>query len=225
VRVEIGDGPGDGEPGEGDDVQADNVVGGMGDDVLIGNVVGNKLDGGPGEDVLSGRGGDDELLGTDAQVSGDPSVADRMRCGAGIDTAHLSGLDFAPDNCEQLAHNTSLRISLTALERRGPRHIDAKVRRADTDFRTATASGELEVPCGPVPDDGLRCWRRVGRSHRFVQVASGDSVVVDVIPSRAGRRWLRTHPRRRPRLTTRVYLNEEPDNPVELRLRVNVPRV
>ncbi len=225
VRVEIGDGPGDGEPGENDDVQADNVVGGAGDDVLIGNVVGNRLDGGPGEDELSGRGGDDELLGTDAQVSGDQPVADRMRCGAGIDTAQLSGPDFAPDNCEQLAHDTSLRISLTALERRGPRHIDATVRRVDTDSRTALASGELEVPCGPVPDDGLRCWRRVGRSHGFVPVESGNSAVVDVIPSRAGRRWLRKHPRRRPRLTTRVYLNEEPDNPVELRLRVNVPRV
>ncbi len=225
VRVEIGDGPGDGEPGEGDDVQADNVVGGTGDDTLIGNVVGNKLDGGPGQDVLSGHGGNDELVGLDAQVSSDPSAPDRMRCGKGIDTAHLSGGDVAPDNCEQLAHDTFLRIAMTALERPGPRRLRVTVRRSDTDFRAASAAARISVPCGPLREDGTRCWRRVGRSHGTAPIASGDGGAVGVVLSRAGRRWLRDHPRRRPRLTVFAYLDEAPDFPVELRLRVNLPRV
>ena len=198
VRVEIGDGPGDGERGEGDDVQVDNVVGGEGDDVLVGNEVANTLDGGLGED--------------------------RMRCRKGLDTALLSGGDFATDNCEQLAYDTLMRISMTGLERTGARHIHATVRRADDqDVRTAVATGEIYAPCGRLRDDGTRCWRRIGRSHRPAALGSGESAVVDVIPSRAGRRWLRDHPRRRPRLTTRAYLNELPDHPVELRLRVHVP--
>ena len=200
VRVEIGDGSGDGEPGEGDDVQADNVVGGDGDDVLIGNEVGNTLDGGLGDD--------------------------RIRCRAGLDTAQLAGPDLAADNCEQVAHDTLLRIGMTGLERTGRRHIQATARRPDDnrDPRPAVATGELYRPCGPVRDDGTRCWRRIGRSHELVPLENGESAVVDVVLSRAGRRWLRDHPRRRPRLTTRAYLNELPDHPVELRLRVHVPR-
>jgi Ca2+-binding RTX toxin-like protein len=200
VRVEIGDGPGDGEPGEGDDVQADNVVGGDGDDVLVGNEVANTLDGGLGDD--------------------------RIRCRAGLDTALLTGSDLPADNCEQVAHDTLLRIGMTRAERAGRRHIQATVRRPDDnrDPRPAVATGELYRPCGPVRDDGTRCWRRIGRSHGLEALGSGESAVVDIILSRAGRRWLRDHPRRRPRLTTRAYLNELPDHPVELRLRVHVPR-
>jgi hypothetical protein len=228
VRVEIDDEADDGEPGEGDDVQADNVVGGAGDDVLLGNAVANKLDGGPGKDVLSGRRGDDELVGLDAEISGDPAVADRMRCGAGVDTSVLEGPDITPDNCEQLAHALSPRIASTDVERPGPRRVRATVRRTDTDARPAITEGRLYVPCGPVPQDGMRCWRRVGRTHAPVTIESGDSGVVEVILSRAGRRWLRDHPRRRPRLTVAAYVENPvegmPDSSVELRLRVRVPR-
>jgi hypothetical protein len=200
VHVEIGDGPGDGEPGEHDDVQADNVIGGDGDDVLIGNEIGNTLDGGLGDD--------------------------RIRCRAGLDTAELAGQDSAADNCEQVVHDTLLRIGVTRLERSARRHIQATVRRLNdnSDPRPAVATGELYRPCGPVGDDGTRCWRRIGRSYTTVPLASGESAVVDVVLSRAGRRWLRDHPRRRPRLTTRAYLDELPDHPVELRLRVHLPR-
>jgi hypothetical protein len=57
-----------------------------------------------------------------------------------------------------------------------------------------------------------------------VSIASGDSAVVELILSRAGRRWLRDHPSRRPRLTVVAYLEDAPDHPVELRLRVHVPQ-
>ena len=224
VRVQIGDGIGDGEPGEGDDVQTDDVVGGTGDDVLIGNLLANRLDGGPGADVLSGRQGDDELTGTDAQVSGDPSAPDQMRCGGGLDTAVLSGPDTAPDNCEQLAHDTPLRLAVTELERPAPRRIQVTAKRFDTDYRGAVAMGQLAVPCGPVRNDGTRCWARVGRSRDGVAIARGRSEPLAVLLSRRGRRWLRLHPRRRPQLTVAAYLVETPDYPVEVRLRVHVPR-
>ena len=186
IRVQIGDGPGDGEPGEGDDVQTDNVEGGEGDDVLIGNEVGNMLDGGPGVDDLSGREGDDELFG------------ERMRCGRGLDVATLSGPDVVPDSCEQLARNTLMRLALAALERPGPRRLRATVHRKDEDPRAALARGQLVIPCGPVRGHGTRCWRRVGRSHSEVSIDSNGSGVVEVLLSPVGRRWLRDHPRRRP---------------------------
>jgi hypothetical protein len=224
IRVEIGDDAQDGEPGEGDDVQTDNVIGGTGDDVLIGNVLANRLEGGPGQDVLSGRGGDDELVGTDARVSADPTAPDQIRCGGGLDTAHLSGPDTARDSCEQLAHDTPLRIGVTAPRRPGPRRVQVTAKRLDADHRGAIAEALLSVPCGPARDDGTRCWTRVGRSRDSVTIAGGGAGVVAVVLSRRGRRWLRRHPRRRPQLSMLAYIEESPGNPVQLRLRVRVPR-
>ena len=46
-------------PGEADNVQTENVIGGSGDDKLTGDSQNNILTGGPGADVLIGRDGDD----------------------------------------------------------------------------------------------------------------------------------------------------------------------
>jgi hypothetical protein len=208
LRVEIGDGPGDGEPGEGDDVQTENVAGGAGDDVLIGNLVGNKLEGAAGQDVLVGGKGADELVGEDRYGSGEAASGDTLRCGSDLDTAVLVGPDLPTIKCEQLAHDTSLRIGLAALDRKGPRRLHVTLQRLDTDSRSAIA--EAHIP-------------RLGQSRAAVTIAGGGEGVVEVLVSRAGRRWLRRHPRRRVRLNASAHDPDFPDNPVEVRLRVRVP--
>ena len=59
VTVTIGDGPNDGAPGEGDDVQSDveHLTGGAGDDHLTGSGNPNRIHGGDGDDEIVGAGG------------------------------------------------------------------------------------------------------------------------------------------------------------------------
>jgi Ca2+-binding RTX toxin-like protein len=63
VTVTLDDIANDGGPSEGDLVQALNVRGGGGADLLVGNEMTNRLIGGDGNDHLVGRGGDDLLGG------------------------------------------------------------------------------------------------------------------------------------------------------------------
>lgn len=66
VSVTIGnDLADDGEPGEGDNVEAsvENLEGGSGSDVLVGSARANRLDGRRGSDVLDGGRGADVLIG------------------------------------------------------------------------------------------------------------------------------------------------------------------
>ncbi len=64
VRMTIGDGPNDGEPGENDNIHADceNLTGGSGNDALVGNGGANILDGGAGNDWFSGGLGSDSFI-------------------------------------------------------------------------------------------------------------------------------------------------------------------
>jgi uncharacterized delta-60 repeat protein len=79
VSVTLGDSlANDGGPGEGDNAQADNVIGTAGFDFLTGSNQANVLDGGKGNDVLIGGGGDDTLLGG--------ADSDRLDGGPGNDT-------------------------------------------------------------------------------------------------------------------------------------------
>lgn len=65
VRVDTDNRADDGATGEHDNIRADveNIDGGDGDDRLTGNGVNNELDGWGGADTLVGGGGDDELTG------------------------------------------------------------------------------------------------------------------------------------------------------------------
>jgi hypothetical protein len=65
LRVTLGDGPGDGAPGENDHVLPDveDLEGSSGDDVLVGDDGPNELAGGSGADTLSGGAGADRLIG------------------------------------------------------------------------------------------------------------------------------------------------------------------
>jgi Ca2+-binding RTX toxin-like protein len=96
LRLSIGDGPGDGAAGEGDDIRGDveGLTGGLGDDVLIGDAHANRLIGFGGEDVLRGGGGGDELIGwgDGDELDGGPgadSVSTRPRRLGGLDRALL----------------------------------------------------------------------------------------------------------------------------------------
>jgi Ca2+-binding RTX toxin-like protein len=74
----------DGESGETDQLQVENVTGGRGNDTLIGDKGWNKLDGGLGEDTLTGR-----------------SAPDLLDCGADVDWVDPDALDTVL-NCELL---------------------------------------------------------------------------------------------------------------------------
>ncbi|WP_212822384.1 calcium-binding protein [Catellatospora sp. TT07R-123] len=89
----------DGAPGENDIIAADveGLQGGYGDDTLTGNAADNSLDGGDGADLLDGLGGADNMFGGDGPdtlLGGDG--ADWLDGGAGFDT--IDG-GPGPDTC------------------------------------------------------------------------------------------------------------------------------
>jgi len=102
VTVDLAAGRGSGGTAEGDTyISIENVVGGMGADVLIGNAAANVLVGNLGDDRLSGGDGNDTLLGdhgTDAMDGGDGNDtflggdgADAIDGGAGLDLVRFAG--------------------------------------------------------------------------------------------------------------------------------------
>jgi Ca2+-binding RTX toxin-like protein len=106
VTVTLDGNAGDGEPGEGDNVQGDveNVLGGTGADTFIGSAAGNTLDGGAGEDYSDGGAGSDNLVGGDAgdvlrsRGSGEP---DTIACGPGPDFVIAKANDTIAADCDR----------------------------------------------------------------------------------------------------------------------------
>ncbi|HEX2127837.1 MAG TPA: hypothetical protein VHF58_01320, partial [Solirubrobacterales bacterium] len=116
--------PNDGEAGEADNVQVEDVFTGDGDDVVIGNDAANALGGGAGNDRLVGSGGDDELFGDFGTTLLVDSIASRkggpisdahgndtldggagrdgLDCGRGIDVALRRPGDAVHINCERI---------------------------------------------------------------------------------------------------------------------------
>ncbi|HEX8105488.1 MAG TPA: calcium-binding protein [Solirubrobacteraceae bacterium] len=76
----------DGPAGENDFVKSDveNLEGGPGNDTLSGNAVANRIVGNQGTDTINGFGGDDDLFG-DGTYSGSGGAADTLNGGAGQD--------------------------------------------------------------------------------------------------------------------------------------------
>jgi hypothetical protein len=89
LRLSIGDGPGDGAAGEGDDIQADveDLIGGLEADLIVGDDDGNRLVGSGGRDTLLGRAGADRLEGW--------NDGDELDAGPGRDTV-LAGEEDLP---------------------------------------------------------------------------------------------------------------------------------
>jgi hypothetical protein len=79
-------GANDGKPGEGDNIDADIILGGPKNDAISGNASANLLDGGAGNDALDGGGGPDTLRGGEGS-----DAADYSRRSAGV-TVTLDGV-------------------------------------------------------------------------------------------------------------------------------------
>lgn len=105
IAVTVGGGAPDGQIGEGDDVGSDveRVDGGSGDDALTGTGGPDQLYGGAGNDTLDGAGGSDVLLGGagDDALRARDGVADLVSCGDGTDGAVVDQHDSA-DSCESV---------------------------------------------------------------------------------------------------------------------------
>jgi Ca2+-binding RTX toxin-like protein len=138
VAVSLDGNAGDGEFGEGDNVEPDveNVLGGSGADTFIGSPAGNTLDGGAGEDYSDGGAGSDTLVGGDAgdvmrtRGSGEP---DTITCGPGPDFVIAKANDTIAADCD-----------------RADRGVNQKPKRRDSAV-VAPSSGALQMsPAGIV---------------------------------------------------------------------------
>ena len=134
VRVTLDGRSDDGAPGEGDDVETEDVNGGAGPDVLTGDDGPNRLTGLSGDDRLTGGGGADVLEGgrgadtidgragndiiyADAGPFGDPpppaapcraqtaTASDLIACGPGDDLALAGAGDRVAADCERVYFN------------------------------------------------------------------------------------------------------------------------
>jgi Ca2+-binding RTX toxin-like protein len=96
----------DGAPGEGDNVQTENIDGGSGPDRLIGNDAANALTGGRGRDVIDGGRGADVFVSTvrdeDSRIAPDPG--DVVGCGDGDDRGNAERTDEVRTDCEVVAY-------------------------------------------------------------------------------------------------------------------------
>jgi Ca2+-binding RTX toxin-like protein len=92
----------DGAVAEGDNVRAENVIGGQGDDQITGDAADNTLDGGPGVDVLRGLDGNDTLLARDGVL--DTTIdCDGGTTPGSADSAVIDTLDPLPMGCESVS--------------------------------------------------------------------------------------------------------------------------
>ncbi len=99
----------DGAGGEADNADAENVIGGHGDDTLTGDANSNVIEGGDGNDLIDGGGGADQLFGEDGSdtIRAQDGFVDRVDCGGGLDG--VTGDDFdVVENCETDAHSAAL---------------------------------------------------------------------------------------------------------------------
>ena len=185
LRLSIGDGPGDGAEGEGDDILEDveDLIGGRGGDVMIGNADANRLVGLGGADMMFGREGADALEGADD--------GDRLDAGPGPDRVSAGASDLAflgdgePDqlNC----HSTAPVVeadSFDAFRSCAPwvRLRPAGRRRRGRPVRLALRCQlPSAVPCrGRFVIRMVRGHRQVSRTVRFGPIRPGGRVVLKV---------------------------------------------
>jgi hypothetical protein len=161
LAISLDDRAGDGAPGENGNIRSDveNVIGGRGPDMLIGTGDRNILQGGAGDNVLFGLGGDDHLetdrtgrstlvggSGTDRVVAGARDAID-LRDGQ-ADVAVCSEpppRSLRADPSDYLSHCASFALVLRPLRVGPPRHgrVTAGVRCARVDARRCNGALEL----------------------------------------------------------------------------------
>lgn len=106
LTVTLDSAPGDGAPGEGDNVQGDveDVLGGAGADTFTGSGAANSLEGGAGEDYVDGAAGADALTGGDAGdvLRARDGDGDQLACGPGPDFVIGDPGDANAADCERV---------------------------------------------------------------------------------------------------------------------------
>jgi Ca2+-binding RTX toxin-like protein len=104
VAVTLNGQPDDGEAGEGDNVDADQIVGGSGPDRLVGNDAPNELDGGDGNDTITAGGSEDRVDagGGDDVIDVRDGGFDSVECGPGNDLVIADVADSGLANCERV---------------------------------------------------------------------------------------------------------------------------
>ena len=123
VSISLDGAANDGEAGEADNVQVEDVFTGEGNDTITGSDAANALAGGGGSDHILGAGGNDELFGDFGTVTLDKARAKRgggpsgnfgddtldggagrdgLDCGRGIDVALREPADQVNVNCERI---------------------------------------------------------------------------------------------------------------------------
>jgi hypothetical protein len=187
LRLSIGDGPGDGADGEGDDILEDveNLTGGRGSDLLIGDDDGNRLIAYGGQDVLRGGAGPDQLIGWDD--------GDELDAGSGRDRVRAGALDrplLADGEADRTDCNSSAPViaadTLDTFRRCAPlprfRPL-GRLRRGRPLRMTLRCPPPTAVPCtGHFFIRAVRGHRRVSRRVRFGPIRPGGRAVLSVRP-------------------------------------------
>jgi hypothetical protein len=103
VVVVLDDLPGDGQPGELDNIHSDveDIFGTPDPDRLTGGPGNNILGGGSGDDEIDGAGGADRIDGDDGNdtITSRDGLAELIDCGDGVDTVIADSVDVT-DGCE-----------------------------------------------------------------------------------------------------------------------------
>jgi hypothetical protein len=237
ITVTLDNQANDGEPGEGDNVQTENVFGGDGDDQITGNVYANTLFGGAGRDTLRGDGGDDLLDGNRAEdhLSGgagndlillwgerrieqdsygngnyveEPS-ADRVRCGSGDDVVEAGSEDSAVPDCEQTRWGAGPGFSLPPERRVSPSDGRLTLRLK----RTAGDGSSIEGPVALRTRSGTLLARGA-----FPDIKVRESADVVLRLTKRGRRLLARRGSVRARATATVRNQGRPEERTRLSL-------
>ena len=146
----------DGGPGEADNVLAENVITGNGDDTVIGDATANVITTNGGADLANGMGGNDTLAGDPFSsliqarggggVPGDDTLIagsgkDDLSCGLGYDQAIHDSDDHVAATCERVG--ASVRGDSAAL--RGKKKNKFKVSLSCPESEGVPCTGKLKI--------------------------------------------------------------------------------
>ncbi len=149
----------DGQPGETDNVQTENVSTGGGADTVVGDAGTNVLSGGGGADVVSGLAGNDDLFGDSGGnggalrgggiVTGDDTVIggagrDAVDCGRGFDQALRDPFDEVETNCERIGADVAGDSATVT----GKKKNKVKVEIACPEAEGAPCTGKFKISAG-----------------------------------------------------------------------------
>jgi uncharacterized protein YggU (UPF0235/DUF167 family) len=187
--------PNDGQAGETDNVQVENVVGGLLGDTLIGDESSNVLLGGGGGDLIRGMGGNDEL-GGDFGFGGGAFVVrgfiapsgsdtldggvgrDGLDCGGGYDTALRDPDDDVRPNCERIGAEVVGDSARVSGRKKNKKRFKVRIACPTTELKACT--GTLKATADA---------KKIGKGK--FSIASGETKRAKVKLSKRGRKALR----------------------------------